>query len=226
MPRQKIQAVVFDLDGLMFNTEELYIEVGSEVLRRRGCQFTPELLDAMMGRRPRQAIELMIQWTGLTNTVDQIEAESTEIFAPLLETRLQTMPGLMPLLAALEASGIPKAVATSSPRQFAERVLSSFELIPRFQFLLTAEDVTHGKPHPEIYVTAAGRLGLAPQQVLVLEDSQTGCQAAVAAGTVAVAVPGHVSQHHNFDGAALVLQSLQDAQLYRTIGIDDGCDAK
>ena len=60
MTVQKIQAVVFDLDGLMFNTEELYIEVGSEVLRRRGFQFTPELLDAMMGRRPRQAMATLV----------------------------------------------------------------------------------------------------------------------------------------------------------------------
>ncbi len=175
-----------------------------------------------MGRRPRQAIELMIQWNGLTDTVDQLEAESREVFAPILKTRLQAMPGLLPLLAALETAALPKAVATSSPRDFAEKVLSSFELLPRFQFLLTAEDVTHGKPHPEIYLTAANRLGLEPPQLLVLEDSQTGCRAAVASGAVAVAVPGPVSKHHTFEGAALVIDSLEDPQLYQAIGLDRG----
>ncbi len=219
MTQAAMQGIVFDLDGLMFNTEELYIEVGSEVLRRRGHRFTPELLDAMMGRRPRQAIETMIAWNGLVETVDEIEAESREIFAPLLDTKLQTMPGLLRLLAALEAAGLPKGVATSSPRQFAGTVLSRFDLEGRFQFVLTAEDVQHGKPHPEIYETAAARLGLAPAEVLVLEDSQAGCQAAVAAGTVAVAVPGTVSKHHDFAGAALVIDSLEDRQLYRLIGL-------
>ena len=219
MANEPPHAVVFDLDGLMFNTEELYIEVGTEVLRRRGFEFTLELMDAMMGFRPRQAIAKMIEWYDLSETVEQIEAESEEIFGPILQTRLQTMPGLLPLLAAIEEAGLPKAVATSSPRQFATTVLSSCELEPRFEFLLTADDVTEGKPHPEIYLTAAARLNVSPERMLVLEDSQTGCKAAVAAGAVAVAVPGHVSKHHRFDGAILVINSLEDPQLYQLLGI-------
>ncbi len=210
---QTPRAVVFDLDGLMFNTEELYVKVGSEVLRRRGKRMTPELLDAMMGRRPPQAIATMIQWHGLDDTVEALIAESAEIFVPILDEHLRPMPGLMDLLDALEADAIPKAVATSSMRGFVTNVLSRFDLIGRFNFLLTAEDVSHGKPHPEIYETAAARFGIEPARMLVLEDSDNGCRAAVAAGAFVVAVPGAHSVHHNFDGVAMRISSLKDRQL-------------
>ena len=120
---QELQAVVFDLDGLMVNTEELYEEVGSELLRRRGCQFTGELLDAMMGRRTPVALQIMIDWHKLDATVPQLEAESDEIFPAILDRSLALMPGLADLLASLETAGIPKAVGTSSKRVVRRRCL-------------------------------------------------------------------------------------------------------
>ena len=219
LPQTTIRAVVFDLDGLMFNTEEFYVEVGSEVLRRRGKAFDSELLDAMMGLRPPQAIARMIDWHQLDSTVDEIEAESREIFKPLLDSRLQPMPGLLDLLSALESARIPKAVATSSGREFVDDVLSRFDLLPRFRFVLTGEDVVHGKPHPEIYLAAADRFEAAPEELVVLEDSQTGCQAAVAAATCAVAVPAAHSAHHTFTGASLIVSSLKDERLWSLLSL-------
>ena len=180
--------MAFDMDGLMFNTEELYEVVAGEILRRRGKQCCGELLDAMMGRQPPVALQIMIDWYELDATVELIAAETDAIFAEILDSRLATMPGLLELLDAAEAAGIPKAVATSSGRRFVERVLARFDLQPRFEFVLTAEDVALSKPHPEIYLTAASRFGLSPERLMVLEDSQTGCQAALAAGAVTVAV--------------------------------------
>ncbi|HWC89874.1 MAG TPA: HAD hydrolase-like protein, partial [Pirellulales bacterium] len=110
------QAVVFDLDGLMFNTEELYQDVGGELLRRRGKVFTSELLDAMMGRPNRVALQIMVDWHSLPDTVDGLIAETEVIFVGILDERLALMPGLAELLDALEQAGIPKAIATSSPR--------------------------------------------------------------------------------------------------------------
>jgi HAD superfamily hydrolase (TIGR01509 family) len=216
---KSVAAVAFDLDGLMFNTEELYVDVGTEVLRRRGKQMSAELLDAMMGRRPPQAIAKMIEWHELDDTVEAIMAESRDIFGPILDTRLRPMPGLMELLEALERASVPKAVGTSSGIDFVTNVLSRFELIPRFEFLLTAEDVASGKPNPEIYLTSAKRFGIEPSQMVVLEDSENGCRAAVAAGAIAVAVPGSHSKHHNFDGATLMATSLGDAKLWELIGV-------
>src|SRR5581483_446563 len=117
-PNDPPRAVVFDLDGLMFNTEELYQYVGGEVLRRRGCQFTPELLDAMMGRPGHVALKIMIDWHGLDATVEELAAESDEVFAGILPDRLEVMPGLLELLDTLERRSIPKAIATSIRRAF------------------------------------------------------------------------------------------------------------
>jgi HAD superfamily hydrolase (TIGR01509 family) len=216
-PMPRPSAVVFDLDGLMFNTEELYQEVGSELLARRGYAFTQELLDKMMGRPSKVALQIMIDTHTLQATVEELVAETDEIFPELLQARLAPMPGLLDLLAFLEARQIPKGIATSSRRSFVERVLGKFGLEPRFSPILTSEDIVHGKPHPEIYLKAAKRLGIAPGEMVVLEDSQNGCRAAVAAGAIAVAVPGEHSRRHDFTGAALVAASLADRRIFELL---------
>ncbi len=218
-PAVRPTAVVFDLDGLMFNTEELYQEVGAELLRRRGYLFTPQLLNKMMGRPGHVALQSMIDEHALRDTVPQLQQESDDIFQDILATRLAPMPGLLPLLAALEAGGIPKAIATSSRRVFLSNVLQRFDLEPRFAFTLTAEDVKIGKPDPEIYLTAAQRMNRPPAQVLVLEDSHHGCRAAIAAGTHAVAVPGGHSRTHDFTGAKFIAESLADPRIYEALGL-------
>lgn len=207
-------AVVFDLDGLMFNTEELYQSVGGELLRRRGYEFTAQLLDKMMGRPGRIALQIMIDEHRLDATVEELTCETDEIFPAILDARLAMMPGLAELLEALESAGVPKAIATSSRRSFVTDVLKRFDLEPRFRFILSAEDVVEGKPHPEIYLKAAKRFGIEPRHMMVLEDSQNGCRAAVHAGAVAVAVPGGHSLTHDFTGAAHIAATLADRRIY------------
>jgi HAD superfamily hydrolase (TIGR01509 family) len=214
------RAVVFDLDGLMFNTEELYDRTGSLVLRRRGHEFTDELRQQMMGRPGRDALQIMIEMHGLDDTVDALIRESDEVFLALLDAHLAPMPGLLDLLLHLEAVNRPKAIATSSRRAVVERMLDKFAFPPRFEFVLTAEDVTHGKPHPEVFLTAARRFGVQPQEMLVLEDSQNGCRAAVASGAVTVAVPGEHSRRHDFQGAALIADGLHDPRILTLLGLN------
>ena len=209
----RIEAVAFDLDGLLVNTEELYQHVGSELLRRRGRSFEPDLLDAMMGRPQQVSLKIMIEWHGLADTIDTLATETHEIFQSLLDTQLRTMPGAVDLLDLLDAQGIARGVATSSGPDFAHDVLGRMGIRDRFAFVLTSADVTHGKPHPEIYQTAARRLAVDPGAMLVLEDSQAGCKAAVAAGAVAVAVPGGHSRRHDFTGARFIADSLADPRI-------------
>jgi HAD superfamily hydrolase (TIGR01509 family) len=214
-----MQAVVFDMDGLMFNTEDVYTEVGTELLRRRGHRFTAELKDAMMGLQAQPSFEQMIHHCNLKETWMELAAESNRLFIEFLPRRLAPMPGLLDLLAALEQAAIPKAIATSSRRELVDPCLDPFRLAERFQFILTAEDVLHGKPHPEIYLTAARRFKTSPGEMMVLEDSQIGCRAAVAAGAYAVAVPGEHSRNHDFNMASLVASSLSDPRLLATLGL-------
>lgn len=212
-----IAAVAFDLDGLMVNTEELYTEVGGVLLARRGKQVTRELLDNMMGRQSSVALQVMIDWHQLDATVAQLQEETDEVFSGLLEDRLAPMPGLLPLLDKLEKKMIPKAVTTSSRLLFVNRVLSLIGIADRFQFLLTAEAIVNGKPDPEIYEKAAQQFDVNSTQLLVLEDSEIGCRAAIAAGAYTVAVPGEHSQNHSFSGVHLIAESLADPAIARAL---------
>jgi HAD superfamily hydrolase (TIGR01509 family) len=213
------RAVVFDMDGLMFNTEDVYWQVGTELLARRGHKFTRELNDAVMGRSPQACFEEMIRWHSLDDSWEQLMAESEAIFVGLLDGYLAPLPGLFELLDALETAGLAKAICTGSTRKVLTTVLSRFQMEPRFQFTLTAQDITHGKPHPEIYQQAARRFAIEPREMLVLEDSQTGCRSAAAAGAFVVAVPGEYSRQQDFRMASLVLDSLADRRLYEAIGL-------
>ena len=219
MEDNRLLAVVFDMDGLMFNTEDVYGEVGSMVLRRRGHEFTPELKSKMMGLRPQPAFEVMIGHCGLSETWREIAVESNRRFIEILGDRLKPMPGLMELLDALERAEIPKAIGTSSCRELVTACLEPFGLERRFQFVLTAEDVQNGKPDPEIYLAAARRLAVSPMKMMVLEDSENGCRAAAAAEAFVVAVPGEHSQGHDFSAATLMVDSLADPRLFQTLGL-------
>jgi len=212
-----MQAVTFDMDGLMFNSEDVYTLAGIELLSRRGCQFTPELKDAMMGLAPQRAFEALIDWHALDEPWQTIAAESNEIYLGLLDRHLAIMPGLMELLEALERAAMPKAIATSSSRRLTDACLDPFQLAPRFSFILTSEDITHCKPDPEIYLLAAQRFGIPASEMLVLEDSQNGCRAAAASGAFTVAVPGEHSRRQDFSAANLVIDSLVDHRLYEAL---------
>ena len=215
-------AVAFDLDGLMFDTEDVYWEVGTELMRRRDRKYDKPLSNAVMGRPPQYCFETFIRWHSLDDTWEDLRDESEDLFIDFLGDGATPMPGLVKLLDALETAGIPKAICTSSSRNVLTAVLSPFGMESRFQFTLTAEDITQGKPHPEIYLTAADRFGIGPSEMLVLEDSQAGCKSAVAAGSFAVAVPGGLSLDHDFSFASLVIESLEDGRLYEALELATG----
>jgi HAD superfamily hydrolase (TIGR01509 family) len=213
-----IKAVVFDLDGLMFNTESVFNRAGTELLRRRGKEPHPELFQRMMGRRPVEGFAVMIELMSLTETYEELLFESEQIFTGMLDDHLAPMPGLYELLELIEDRGLHKGVATSSPRRYLENMLERFRLGERFQVTLAAEDVSRGKPDPEIYLKAAVRLGVDAHEMLVLEDSEMGTRAAAAAGAYIISVPHEYSCAHNFEAARCTAQSLVDPVILRLLG--------
>ncbi len=215
--KRTIRGVVFDLDGLMFNTEEVFHLAGDELLKRRGHRMTRELLSRMMGRRAQESFAMLVAELKLLETVEVLLAESETIFEAMLETQLAPMPGLFELLDELESRNLPKAVATSSARPYLERILKRFGLLDRFTFTLTAGDVTHGKPHPEIYLTAALRMKVSPTELMVFEDSETGSKAGAAAGAFVVAVPHDYSRDHDFAHVQHIAHGLFDPFIRRVL---------
>jgi len=198
MKRPKIQAVAFDMDGLMFDTESLYNDVGRELMRRRGCDYPDELCHAIMGTPPETSFTTMINWHSLTDTWQELQKESDAIFLELVKGGFNMMSGLPELLAEIERLGLPKAVCTSSAPFLATPVLAVYDMAPRFDFILTAADVTQGKPNPEIYLKAAARFGFEPAAMMVLEDSVLGTEAALAAGACTFTVLAEHNQSRTF----------------------------
>lgn len=213
MEAYQIRGVALDMDGLMFDTEPLYHRAADTLLHRRGHRYEQAVQRQMMGQTGPKAIQIMVDYYGLTDSWESVLEESDEIFRSYLSEGLQPMPGLLELLDAFDAMRLPYGVATSSRRVFAEDILVYEGIRDRLQFLWTGDDVRHGKPDPEIYLKAAGSLGIDPQQMLVLEDSGNGTAAGVAAAAVVVAVPGVLSTDHDFTGAALRATGLDDPDL-------------
>jgi HAD superfamily hydrolase (TIGR01509 family) len=216
-----LQAVVFDLDGVIANTEDLYEEASQIVLSRRGKTYDAVLREQMMGRPAIVALQLMIDCHSLPDAIEDLMSECKSILEAPMSASLAAMPGLEELLDTLQAAEIPLAVATSSTTAYADQVLSRLGVKDRFRFVLTADDIRRGKPDPEIFLLAATTIGFAPRQVMVLEDSANGCRAAVAAGAFTVAVPNRHTRQHTFPGAQFVADTLADSRIRRAFGIAD-----
>ena len=211
--KRTIAAVVFDLDGLVLNTEDVFDLAGRELLANRGLQMTSQIHHSMLGRRPDEAFQAMKDLTGITDSIETLKQETRELFYGFADQHLAVMPGLLNLLDYIDELELPRALATSSPRDYMVEMLSRFDLLDRFPFSLTAEDVTKGKPNPEIYLKAAESLNIVPERMLVLEDSETGTRAAASAGAFAVAVPNQHTQAGDFSMASMLISSLEDPAL-------------
>jgi HAD superfamily hydrolase (TIGR01509 family) len=217
MSTAPILAVAFDLDGLMFDTEALFARVLAGFLAERGRSLTPAIVAAMLGKRAKEAYPEFKRLTGFDETPDELLGELRRRFTAELDAAVHPTPGLVALLAHLERRGIPRAVATSSRRAYAEGLIVRHGLREHFAFLLTAEDVTRGKPDPEIYRTAATRFGIAPRHLLVLEDSPPGLAAAKGAGAFAVGVPHEHSPESGLSAGDLIVPRLDDPALLARI---------
>ncbi|SMP62272.1 haloacid dehalogenase superfamily, subfamily IA, variant 3 with third motif having DD or ED [Neorhodopirellula lusitana] len=214
VPSQRIQGVALDMDGLLFDTERIYYQVGDVVLQRRGHRFSNELQTRMMGRVGVSAISEMIKFHDLTDEPLALLEESNDVYRELLLDLLRPMPALAEFINQLSQSGLPFGVATSSQRQFVDMILPTTDWHDKLAFILTGDDVTNGKPHPEMYLKAADALQIEPQRMLVLEDSGNGAAAAMAAGAITVAVPNEHTRDQAFSGAALIADSLADPRLW------------
>lgn len=205
------------MDGLLFDTERLYWDVGDAVLIARGHRYSHELQQRMMGRIGVAAMQQMIDFHDLPDAPEDLLAESDQLYGQKLAHDITAMPGLDRWIGLLRSRKIPFGLATSSRRKFVELILATTDWAGDLAFVLTGDDVTNGKPHPEMYLRAADKLNLPPAEMLVLEDSQNGCAAAVAAGAYTVAIPSEHTKMQSFDGAKLIADSLADPRLWALV---------
>ena len=185
-----IKGVLFDMDGIVLDTEKLYTRFWVEAAQSLGYPMTHEMALGMRSLS-RQAGERQLK-SYLGEAVDYHEVRETRIrmMSAFIEKQgVEIKPGIHELLAFLKENGIKTSIATSSPLDRTKKYLSQVDLVEKFDALVSGHMVEKGKPEPDIYIYAASNLGLKPEECLVLEDSPTGILAAYRAGCVPVMIP-------------------------------------
>ncbi len=183
------RALVFDMDGLLVDSEPLWFEVERAFARARGGEWTEEHADACIGRGQAHTLRVMSATFGFPVDIARDGAELVAMFSARIG-ELSLKPGARELIA--EARGkVPMAVASSSKRPLVEAVMARFDLSPLLAAMISGDDVARPKPDPEIFLLAASRIGVAPKDCAVFEDSFAGATAGRAAGMFVVAVPEH-----------------------------------
>ncbi|HUG16777.1 MAG TPA: HAD family phosphatase [Thermomicrobiales bacterium] len=205
-----IAAVVFDLDGLLIDSEPLQAWAWDEYVSRFGARLTPEVLRRMLGRRAVDAVEIAIEMLDLPVTGADALRDRDDIFLAAVPGAIAPMDGAPELLAELRARGVPVALATSGHRRYVDLALASAGLSGQFDVEVTGEMVTHGKPHPDTYLQAARMLDMAPERCLALEDAPNGIASAKAAGMLCFAVCADPDSPHDISQADVVLPSLRE----------------
>jgi HAD superfamily hydrolase (TIGR01509 family) len=188
------EAVIFDMDGLLVDSERLARDALIETARRFEKQVDYDLFKQMIGVPEDASHELLIRRYGSDFPAAQFLEQATLRCRALVNAgHLDLKPGAVELLQSLELAGIPKAVATSSSRAKAEHTLRAVGVLSRFNAVVCRDDVARGKPYPDLFLSAASRLEVDPAVCIVLEDSHNGIRAAHAAGMKVIMVPDLLS---------------------------------
>lgn len=186
----RIHGVVFDMDGLLLDTERLYRMLFQELVRERGYELTDAGYRRMVGHRIDISKQVLAEEMGISEPVDAIFDELENRYYTYVSTRpIPTRPGALELITLLRQHDVPLALATSTFRRLTDAKLQNAGLADAFLLTVCGDEVDHGKPHPEPYLKAAAGLDLWPSQVLALEDSPTGLTAAHSAGLHTILVP-------------------------------------
>jgi HAD superfamily hydrolase (TIGR01509 family) len=211
MPPRAIEAVVFDMDGLILDTETIYREVMMEAAGVHGAELPDAVFLAMVGLPADSSRLVALDHFGQNFPYEPWIDHVSELAHARLADGAPLKAGVVELLDRLDAIGLPRAIATSSSRAGVERHLRPAGLLDRFDAVIAAGDYAKGKPHPDPFLTAAARLGLKPELCLALEDSHNGVRAAHAAGMMTVMVPDLLPATDEMRALAmLVLGSLHE----------------
>ncbi len=212
-----IDAVIFDLDGLLIDSEPFWRRAETEVFADVGVTLTNAMCMETTGLRLDAVVEHWFSrtpWSGKSQPA-VVTAIATRV-AELITAHAAPLPGVPDALAFFKVRGLPIALCSSSPMTVIDAALAKLQLTGRMRAVISAEGESHGKPHPAVYLTTAAKLGVLPEKCLALEDSMNGCIAAKAARMKVIAVPEAHAEHARFSFCDATLHSLKalDEQLF------------
>ncbi|MCW8096803.1 HAD family hydrolase [Streptomyces tauricus] len=205
-------SVIFDLDGTLVDSEPNYYEAGRQTLAGQGVtDFTWADHERYVGISTQETIALWKERYGLDASAEELLADKNRRYLELARASTPVYPEMRAFVELLAGDGVPMAVASGSSRSAIETILAGTGLDARLRVVVSAEEVAHGKPAPDVFLEAARRLGVAPGRCVVVEDAVPGVVAAGAAGMRCVAVPYVVAQAEDsaFAAAGLVFRGGQ-----------------
>jgi HAD superfamily hydrolase (TIGR01509 family) len=212
------EAIVFDNDGLLLDTEHAWTRAEIELFGRRGAAFTEDHKRDLIGTSRTESALKVERMLDLPGRGEALMDELHELVLAELAAGVPPRPGALELVAAARAAGLPLGLASNSSREFLERALAVSELANGdFDVVVSADDVSAPKPAPDIYLAACAALGAAPAGSAALEDSPPGVAAARAAGMYVIAVPYFPDAV--IEGASLMARSLADPEVAAALGL-------
>jgi HAD superfamily hydrolase (TIGR01509 family) len=215
-------AVIFDMDGLLVDSEPVWQQVEDGILSKRGYVLDPTIRHGLIGMRMADFWGAMTKAYAMPETPAVMIAEVTANMVAAIPGHVDQRPGAQALLDYLHARGVPCAIASSSPMAIIQAVVESEGWHGYFQTFVSGDQVENGKPAPDIYLEAARQLGMNAADCLALEDSRNGARAAVAAGMTCYAVPD-LSHGHPDDFAAITPHVYESLHTVRDALVAAGC---
>ncbi len=213
MTRLTFRAVIFDLDGVLWDGEPLYHEAFNIVLAPYGQRVSDDDYDQIIGLSVEACWDWLRDRFNLSEPLARFLRAYNETVLRLLKRPVEPLPGARPLIEELRRRGVPIAVASASLRQWVDATLRGLGLQDAFDTTVSASDVDNGKPAPDLFLAAAQRLGVAPQDCLAVEDTLAGVRSAKAAGMFAIQLRAASPALPPLDEADLVLESFADFDL-------------
>lgn len=204
--------VIFDMDGLLVDSEVIWHEIEDQFFADRGHTYGPDDRQMVVGMRIDEFLLTMKNHFGLTEDIEALMQDLNGRMCVALPERVQPRPGAVRLIKYLQENNVPIAVASNSSRQIIDVTMTAMDWLETFTVRCTGDDEEKGKPSPDVYLTAARKLGVDPAKCLGLEDSFRGAQAVVAAGMTCGAVPdlSHTSREVFTSITPYVFDSLDD----------------
>ena len=204
------EAVIFDMDGVLVDSNRAHYQSWVEVAAEKGLAYGEAEFQKTLGRTSRELIAQL--WGDILSEAEiaELDLRKEAVFRRIVDADYPAMPGSIELLDTLDAAGFRIALGSSAPAENVEQALQRMQLRGRLQAIVSGSEVTRGKPDPEIFLTAADRLGVAPNRCVVVEDAVAGIAAAAAAGMACVGMASTGHTHESLAAADLIVDSLAE----------------
>ena len=208
-----VSAVLFDLDGVLVDSEEFSSQASDAVLAKVGIVQTPEEKKNVFGRRTHENYQAAIDARGLDIDANELVMRKNRLFAEIIKGRIKPLEGVVELIKHLRESGIRIAVVSSSPLDRVNATLTEVNLLLEFELIISGDCCVMGKPDPEPFLLAAERFYVKPEECIVVEDAQAGVASGKAAGMKVLAVKSPNTHGQDLSKADKIVDSLRGVDI-------------